>query len=474
MTLEKRQFTTRKIAGNLPVKQGDKYRPGDDILDKDYIEGSIFDVLAEVLDFPCILSGLTLTENVGADTLTFAAGKAILPFEPNIIPIHDYDGAFLNSISSPPFYRAVVLNESKVIPINFVGNPIYVTLLAGLKDEEQRQYVQNPIVSYYITLSSNVDLIFTTGAYYANGVPLGVISGITGSWVLTQDTGTNSYSDILNRPVRVKEGAAHKYAPLDGSDIIPSQYIPTEFREIKVVADIAARDALTPFEGLKAFVTDASADPTVNSGGAEYVWNGSAWIKTYEAESLDVSIDLKNTPDVKTSNYNAVAGERVLCNTALGGFTVTLPLSPNEGDRVGIMDVNTSFASTRKLVVGRNGENIININEDFELEVPKTSYTFVYINSYGWLILENSPNAYVGESTPTVTGLSFYSANINLTANTPAPFAIPGTMTATTSYIAAAYQGGAEVIIDKNPNTLTSITLEATVTGVYTITIFWF
>lgn len=59
-----------------------------------------------------------------------------------------------------------------------------------------------------------------------------------------------------------------------------------------VVDDIAARDALTESNvGDQCWVKDASADETVESGAAKYLWDGTAWVKTAEAESMDVVID---------------------------------------------------------------------------------------------------------------------------------------------------------------------------------------
>lgn len=61
---------------------------------------------------------------------------------------------------------------------------------------------------------------------------------------------------------------------------------------IDIVADIAARNALTPTNGKYVLVLDATADPTVDSGAASYVWRAatSQWIKLTEYESMDMTI----------------------------------------------------------------------------------------------------------------------------------------------------------------------------------------
>lgn len=61
---------------------------------------------------------------------------------------------------------------------------------------------------------------------------------------------------------------------------------------IDIVADIAARNALSPLTVTYVFVQDATGDATVASGGATYLYNptASAWVKVSEAESLDIAV----------------------------------------------------------------------------------------------------------------------------------------------------------------------------------------
>lgn len=66
--------------------------------------------------------------------------------------------------------------------------------------------------------------------------------------------------------------------------------------ELVIVATIAARNALAPTVAKYVFVTDATADVTVQSGGATYLFNptGSVWIKISEAEGLDAVLNWSN------------------------------------------------------------------------------------------------------------------------------------------------------------------------------------
>jgi len=77
---------------------------------------------------------------------------------------------------------------------------------------------------------------------------------------------------------------------------------------VSVVADIAARDALTPATGNEAWVQDASADATVDAGAAKYVYDGTAWAKVAEAESQDITLDwasIEGRPNATASAIDA-------------------------------------------------------------------------------------------------------------------------------------------------------------------------
>lgn len=67
--------------------------------------------------------------------------------------------------------------------------------------------------------------------------------------------------------------------------------------DVQVVADIAARDAMTAAltaagDTVQVLVLDATADVTVSTGAATYIFDGvgAAWHKISEAESMDLSL----------------------------------------------------------------------------------------------------------------------------------------------------------------------------------------
>lgn len=133
-----------------------------------------------------------------------------------------------------------------------------------------------------------------------------------GIWFLESDTGVMKVSDGVSLysalPNKVEAlftssfktlldnaNAANGVAKLDASGKLTMGMLPEELTSsvlsgaVKYVADIAARDALTEKGGM-VIVVDASADASVAAGTAGYAWNGEAWTKVFESESMDVSL----------------------------------------------------------------------------------------------------------------------------------------------------------------------------------------
>ena len=84
-----------------------------------------------------------------------------------------------------------------------------------------------------------------------------------------------------------------------------------------IVDDISDRDGLTPTNAMRVFVVDASADTTVASGGAEYMWRATpapgAWIKLSETESQDLVLawgNITGRPSSTTANIDAAVAQR--------------------------------------------------------------------------------------------------------------------------------------------------------------------
>jgi hypothetical protein len=115
-------------------------------------------------------------------------------------------------------------------------------------------------------------------------------------------------------------------------------------------------------------------------------------IKTINSQSLlgSGNIDIESgdpftTTTVKTTNYDASAGDRILVDTTSGAFIVTLPASPSEDDAVIIVDVGYDL-ETYNLTVARNGSTIMGLAEDMTVSDSYLAFELRYLNS-SWRIV---------------------------------------------------------------------------------------
>jgi hypothetical protein len=78
--------------------------------------------------------------------------------------------------------------------------------------------------------------------------------------------------------------------------------------EMPIVADIAARNALSLTKNTQVLVLNATGDSTVASGAATYLYRVSttSWIKLSEAESLDLILQWANIQGKPTSSPTAI------------------------------------------------------------------------------------------------------------------------------------------------------------------------
>jgi len=158
------------------------------------------------------------------------------------------------------------------------------------------------------------ELLYTTDTkcfYLGNGVGNALTKFENGTQLATYLAGKSDvghthtssevtdFSSSVDARITLQKAVANGLATLDVSGKIPTTQIPSTFKEAEVVVDIAARNALSAFSGLHALVLDATADATVDSGGAEYVYDGTAWQKISEFNDLDLIInwdDIQNKP----------------------------------------------------------------------------------------------------------------------------------------------------------------------------------
>jgi len=101
---------------------------------------------------------------------------------------------------------------------------------------------------------------------------------------------------------------------------------------VTIVNDIAARNALSPYNGMQVLVLDATADSTVTSGAATYVYRESttSWVKISEAESMDVVLDWANIQNKPSSSVSAI--DSAVANSHTHSNKTQLDLISQDGD----------------------------------------------------------------------------------------------------------------------------------------------
>jgi hypothetical protein len=88
---------------------------------------------------------------------------------------------------------------------------------------------------------------------------------------------------------------------------------------------------------------------------------------------------------VVTASYTAVNKDRLLVVPA-DGLIITLPLTPNQGDSISIVDA-VGTAGTTNFTIARNGKPIQSLSEDLIVDVASASFTLTYYNTTsGWRI----------------------------------------------------------------------------------------
>ena len=177
-------------------------------------------------------------------------------------------------------------------------------------------------------------------------------------------------SDVDKPISTATQTALDKKADLDDNGLVPLSQLPSQVKEMRVVNTIADRDAITDkFENLRVYVKDATADSTVKSGGADYLYDGSSWIKTSEAESLDLVLSWDNVSDVPT-DYTPSAH----ASTHFTGGSDAI--TPSD---IGA-DVSGSAAAVQTNLDNHVGDSTIHVTAD---EKEKWNESDVFIAEYG-------------------------------------------------------------------------------------------
>lgn len=187
---------------------------------------------------------------------------------------------------------------------------------------------------------------------------------------------------------------------LSGADIQAMLNLPATVidQPTKTLADDAARAAAVPD-----FLGQIATQLDTNGTYVGTAITAGSWVHTLvvdasvTAAKLAATLDLSgktltlpasfypNVWVIKTSAYDAVAGNNIAADTSGGAFAINLPASPSAGNSVWFADAGYAWNS-ENLTVGRNGKTINGTAADLVCNVVGKVFCMVY-NGTTWRVM---------------------------------------------------------------------------------------
>jgi len=202
-----------------------------------------------------------------------------------------------------------------------------------------------------------------------------------GSWVRASDM--DVWDEVPSAYVFVEQGTKNKHTgwvctsaasgTIESSDITFTQFtgpgLLSGTNGIKIInnqvqLDLQDTDTLAP-----AYLGTGTPDNT-NFLRGDGVWEvvNKAW-------------------EYKNSNCIVNNKDRILADTSASAFTITLPLTPSQGDEVHIVDAGCSF-SINNLTINPNGKSIIGESQNLILDISNQGVVLIYSgDAKGWIVL---------------------------------------------------------------------------------------
>jgi len=234
--------------------------------------------------------------------------------------------------------------------------------------------------------TSNLDIVDIDGA--VNMATTALVTGVlttTAATVFNGGFASNADSTMgTDKKIQFRDAAIHISSSADG--------------QLDLVADTEIQIAATTIDINGAI--NASGEiiaASLDISGAIDV-DGTS---NLDVVDIDGAVDMASTLTVaqaingslkrwtaKTSAYTAVAGDRLLADTATtAAFTITLPSAPAVGDEIHILDSAANFDNAN-LTVARNGKKIQGATADLTITTENTGIGLVFMSdTYGWRIL---------------------------------------------------------------------------------------
>lgn len=146
-------------------------------------------------------------------------------------------------------------------------------------------------------------------------------------------------------------------------------------------------------------ITTRNIVPRVNNEGTLGT-SSKRWSKLYVSE-IDISGGSVSGGGISytsiSANTTAEKNKGYLINATSSDVTLTLPLSPESGDSIAVVDSH-KMANINTITIGRNGSKIEGETEDLILDIAGSGFTIVYVDStIGWKVVsEVGANSSVG------------------------------------------------------------------------------
>ncbi|MCG6144116.1 hypothetical protein [Leptospira bandrabouensis] len=126
--------------------------------------------------------------------------------------------------------------------------------------------------------------------------------------------------EINSKIPLTQKGASNGVASLDGTGKVPASQIPVFNPTLQIVNTIGERNALSPTGNLPVYVKNATADSTVLTGGAFYLYElaSGTWVKLSEMESMDIIqswVNIIDKPEYFPSNIENIVGLQTALNS---------------------------------------------------------------------------------------------------------------------------------------------------------------
>ena len=340
------------------------------------------------------LTNLSVTSNSasGSGALTYNNSSGAFSFTPPDLSSFLTSVAFSSLTGKPTTIAGYGITDALTTGANAdIGSNDFITTGKVYFANMFANLAALPSATTYHGMFAHVHA--TGAAYFAHG----------GNWVRLANQSevfSGVFADLTSKPTTLAGYGITDAAPLaspalTGTPTAPTASYSTNTTQIATTAFV--QSALSGFSS-GANVSVSSSAPGSPSAGdlwfdddalVLYVYyaDGSSnqWVQTNPSSGGSVSTS--ETYKEKTSNYVALAGEKLIVDTS-SAVTITLPATATIGDEIRIID-GTGNAATNNITIARNGHKIEGATSNLTIDLNRAAFGLVYYNTaQGWLLTE--------------------------------------------------------------------------------------